>query len=135
MRGAARESRPYRDDAPIKIGRKERMKDPYDEGIASHIGPESCAGARKDVGEALTGGRAGRATEPRKVYVRGADVVGRTEGNTGCAAIARRSWTPRGRRPRARSDRFLCENREIPRLTAVDGDTVRAVNPLGALRR
>jgi hypothetical protein len=111
------------------------MKDPYDEGIASHIGPESCVGSRKGAYEALTGGRAGRATEPRKGDFWGADVVGRTEGNTGCTAIARCSRTPRGRRPRARSDRFLRENREIPRLTAVDGDTVRAVNPMGALRR
>ena len=35
------------------------MKEPDDEGLASHIGPESCAGARKDTGEALTGGRVG----------------------------------------------------------------------------
>jgi len=31
------------------------MKDPYTEGPASRGGPESCAGARKVVGEALTG--------------------------------------------------------------------------------
>jgi hypothetical protein len=30
------------------------MKEPYGEGPASHTGPESCAGARKDTGEALT---------------------------------------------------------------------------------
>jgi hypothetical protein len=35
------------------------MKEPDDEGLASHIGPESCADARKDGGEALTGGRVG----------------------------------------------------------------------------
>ena len=32
----------------------------HDEGIASHIGPESCAFVRKNKGEALTGERAGR---------------------------------------------------------------------------
>ena len=36
------------------------MEESYDEGIASHIGPESCAVACKGQGEALTGVRAGR---------------------------------------------------------------------------
>jgi hypothetical protein len=36
------------------------MKVPEDEGVANHIGPESCADVRKDIREALTGGKAGR---------------------------------------------------------------------------
>ena len=36
------------------------MKESYGEGLASHTGPESCGGARKGDGEALTGERAGR---------------------------------------------------------------------------
>jgi RNA-directed DNA polymerase len=36
------------------------MKESYDEGIASHIGPESCASIREGGGEALTGVPAGR---------------------------------------------------------------------------
>lgn len=35
------------------------MKEPYTEGLASHGAPESCVGARKGVGEALTGERIG----------------------------------------------------------------------------
>ena len=35
------------------------MKEPYTEGPATHGGPESCVDGRKDVGEALTGARAG----------------------------------------------------------------------------
>jgi|SRR5271154_372512 len=35
------------------------MKVLYIEGLANHIGPESCIGVRKDAGEALTGERAG----------------------------------------------------------------------------
>ncbi len=35
------------------------MKVPYTEDPASHGDPESCVGARKDVGEALTGERIG----------------------------------------------------------------------------
>jgi RNA-directed DNA polymerase len=31
------------------------MKEPYGEGVASHTGPESCAGRREAAGEALTG--------------------------------------------------------------------------------
>jgi hypothetical protein len=33
---------------------------PYDEGVAIHIGPESCAVAREGLGEALTGMRIGQ---------------------------------------------------------------------------
>ena len=36
------------------------MRESYDEGVASHIGPESCAEDRKSLSEALTGVRAGR---------------------------------------------------------------------------
>ncbi len=46
---------------------------PHDEGVANHIGPESCAGDHEScagdqegVCEALTGDRIGRAIEPRK---------------------------------------------------------------------
>lgn len=35
------------------------MKESYGQGLAAHIGPESCADARKDICEALTGVRAG----------------------------------------------------------------------------
>jgi len=32
----------------------------HDEGVATHIGPEPCAGAREGVGEALVGEHAGQ---------------------------------------------------------------------------
>ena len=35
------------------------MKESYVKGLANHDGPESCGGARKGAGEALTGERAG----------------------------------------------------------------------------
>jgi hypothetical protein len=41
------------------------MRTPDIEGVANHGGPESCVGARKGVGEALTGVRAGWDIEPR----------------------------------------------------------------------
>jgi hypothetical protein len=36
------------------------MQVPYDEGVASHIGPESCGGDREVAAEALTGESAGQ---------------------------------------------------------------------------
>ena len=36
------------------------MQEPYEEGVANQIGPESCAVVREDGGEALTGERAGQ---------------------------------------------------------------------------
>ena len=40
------------------------MKESHDEGLAIHIGPESCAGIRKGIGEALTGESAGWVLSP-----------------------------------------------------------------------
>ena len=54
------------------------MEELYIEGVATHDDPEPCVGARKGVGEASVGARAGlagRAIEPRNHGVRGADVV------------------------------------------------------------
>src|SRR5260370_29416040 len=42
------------------------MKESYDEGLASHIGPESCGCVREDAGEALTGVRAGWVSNPER---------------------------------------------------------------------
>jgi len=51
------------------------MKELYGEGLATHADPESCAGSRKGIGEALTGAHAGRAMEPRNPLLLGADAV------------------------------------------------------------
>jgi hypothetical protein len=55
------------------------MKELYGEGLATHTGPESCAGVREAVGEALTGVRAGRVLS-REIFgqLRGADAVERS---------------------------------------------------------
>jgi hypothetical protein len=37
----------YVPKAPIKIGKEKRMKEPHGEGVANHIGPESCVGDRE----------------------------------------------------------------------------------------
>src|ERR671922_2258841 len=52
------------------------MRELDGEGVAIHVGPESCVRVREGAGEALTGVRAGWAIEPRKLNkVRGADAV------------------------------------------------------------
>src|ERR671931_644285 len=104
------------------------MKESYGEGVATHTGPESCVVVRKDDGEALTGGKAGRVlsreithpvAEPR--VLRGADAVRRS---------GRPHRTPRQREGRpdpARSEtpcmpgRTAHGNREVPRLSSVEG--------------
>jgi hypothetical protein len=52
------------------------MREPYVEGVAIHSGPESCVSVREGADEALTGVRAGQASEPRNGLVRGVDALG-----------------------------------------------------------
>jgi hypothetical protein len=54
----------------------------HDEGVANRIGPESCAGIREGIGEALTGERIGQPLSRESTLILGADVVPVTEGNT-----------------------------------------------------
>jgi len=111
------------------------MKVPYDEGVATHIDPESCADGRKEMGEALTGARAGRVLSREMVIVQGADAVGRGgrhhwRGRYGEVPSApARSQTP------STFARILHGSREIPRSTPRDGKGVRVENPTGAMRR
>ena len=81
------------------------MKEAYDEGLANHIGPESCGGGSNAMAEALTGVRAGRVLS-REILLKSRvptswDVA---EGNIGRVVSARHVWTLRGRRPRARTE-------------------------------
>ena len=111
------------------------MKESNDEGIASHIGPESCAAARKDHGEALTGVRAGQVLSRERGRLRDADAVG---------IGGRRNPTRRYRktlRSPARS-KTLCTrgitmpgNREVPGLPEVTGTAGRDGEPKGKSRR
>ena len=52
--------------APIKADKVSRMQESYNEDLASHIGPESCAFAGNSLGEALTGVRTGILLSPEK---------------------------------------------------------------------
>ena len=90
------------------------MQELHIEGVATHDDPESCVGAREDVGEALTGARAGRAIEPRNHAIRGAEAVPITEGNTGCGANREPQPDPARSENPSMYGTSMRENREIP---------------------
>jgi hypothetical protein len=72
-----------------------------DEGVADHIGPESCTVQRKRQGEALTGENAGEvlSCEIRSFGV--LTLLSEAEGHTGANDMASPRRTPRSRRPSA----------------------------------
>jgi hypothetical protein len=83
------------------------MKVPYAEDIASHSDPESCAEARKDLSEALTGEKAGQVLSREIRFKSGAPTASTcSEGHTRHLAKARGVSAPRGRRPCARLEAF-----------------------------
>ena len=82
-----------------ETGRKERVQVPYDEGRASHIGPESCVSDREVWGEALTGEAMGQVLSHVTKLVRDADAFCVAEGNMEGRAIASAPPVPRGQRP------------------------------------
>jgi hypothetical protein len=71
----------------------------YDEGLTSHIGPESCAAVREGGGEALTGERAGQAIERRNIVLRKAHALLTAEGNTVMIRLGEDHAVPRRQRP------------------------------------
>ena len=70
-----------------ETGEVKGMKESHSEELATHADPESCAVTREGGGEALTGARIGRvSSRERRTLDEEADVVLRTEGNTGTRA-------------------------------------------------
>ena len=116
------------------------MKVPYGEGVATHTGPESCAGAGNCAREALTGESAGWVLSreihapPKRWVLRGADAV--EEG--GRQHRVRRYR--KARRDPARSETPSMHggishgNREIPRSSVAGKSTDRIGNPKGTRR-
>ena len=120
------------------------MKESYVEGLASYGGPESCVHIREGVGEALTGGRAGRALScvihapGRKARdVRGAEVVETHRRPHRCCRFGEAAPDPaRSETPRTRGN-ISHGNREIPRPAAARRETLaaaRIVKPSGVRR-
>jgi len=78
------------------------MEESYGEGIASHIGPESCLYVGNDMPEALTGGNAGRVLSLESSgIVPGADVFLAYGRQHRGIVIARCPRARRGQRPHA----------------------------------
>jgi hypothetical protein len=76
------------------------MKESYGEGVASHIGLESCGHASNDAVEALTGVRSGQVLSREILFNFGVPTLwDKTEGKIEYVAIARYIRTLRGRRP------------------------------------
>ena len=75
------------------------MKVRYDEGIASHIGPEPCGVTREGGVEASAGDRIGQPLSRESHVNLGADTVPLVEGDTTGRVIASTRPTRRGRRP------------------------------------
>src|SRR6476660_4718479 len=73
---------------------EEEMEELYVEGVGTHGGPESCVVVCEGGGEALTGARAGRATEPRNVLF-GVPTLSEWRKATSTAAISRGAVGPR----------------------------------------
>jgi hypothetical protein len=121
---------------------EKEMKELYGEGLATHTDPESCAGSRKGTGEALTGAHAGRAIEPRKHQVLGADAVtasGRQHDlGQHCEHeidLARSENSEGGRSDGVACVESMRENREVPCPPAADGAAGRDGKAKAVIRR
>lgn len=97
------------------------MKEPHTEGLASHSDPESCTGARKAVGEALTGAHTGGVLSRENMQHLGADAVAwrgrqhiRTHNGEVTDDLARSKTS-------SMCGNSMRENREIPCLARGDG--------------
>jgi hypothetical protein len=96
----------------------------YDEGVAIHIGPESCAVAREGFGEALTGGRIGQPlSRERFLFWVPTPCIWRKATHSG--ASSRAPGRPGVVRDPGMCRRSLHGNREISRSTVRQQPSVR----------
>jgi len=99
-----------------------------DEGVASHVGPESCGGVRKGVVEALTGERAGWVLSSEILNLRDADaVMSRGRPHRSMRKTRGSNRIPRSRQTPGTHRSIPRGSREIPRSTWGIAQ-VRAVN-------
>jgi hypothetical protein len=120
------------------------MKELYGEGLATHADPAPCAGSRKGAGEALAGAHAGRAIEPRKQLLPGADVVtlggrqdepARNSKHGFDLARSKNSGSRGGDGRGCMRGVSMCENREIPCSPSADGAVGRDGKAKAVTRR
>jgi hypothetical protein len=82
-------------------------------GLANHDDPESCGGARKGDGEALTGESAGRVMSRERYGTRDADAVRPSGRQQPAARIGEGCWYPARSKTPGMHGSNLRENREI----------------------
>ncbi len=70
------------------------MRESYGEGLASHTGPESCAGVREGLGEALTGVHAGRVLSREMLLDSRVPTLWTQRKAIPCASLAREAHGP-----------------------------------------
>ena len=85
-------------------------------GLANHNGPESCGGARKSDGEALTGASAGRVLSRERSRTRDADSVEAGGRQQPVCRFGKARWYPARSETPGMYGSNLRENREILRL-------------------
>src|SRR6266568_1183803 len=102
------------------------MKESHNEGLASHDGPESCAGTRKGAGEALTGERTGGVLRREIRCNQGADAVELSGRQNTCARKGEGTGDPARSKTSSTCGSSVRENREIPCLPPGDGPGGRA---------
>jgi len=105
---------------------RQRVRVPYDEGLASRIDPESCAGGREAAREALTGARVGQPLSDEKLLLPSADALHTAEGNTDRRDIASADRLGVVVEPGMRV-RLSCGNREVSGLPLASRAMGRAV--------
>ncbi len=102
------------------------MKEPYTEGVANHGDPESCAGPREGVGEALTGERVGRVLSPEITKVRTPTLSQEAEGHTARGVERLPQAGPAGSETPRMRGRSMRGNREVHESPTADGAAGRA---------
>ena len=75
------------------------MRVHHEEGVATHLGPEPCAGTREGGGEASAEEGTGQPLSRETSHIPGADAFQIAEGNTDGRANASARTARRGRRP------------------------------------
>ena len=91
------------------------MKKSHDEGIATHIGPESCGATREGGVEALTGERMGRVFSRERTFLRDADAVRRCGRQHPAHRYGEVGWSPARSETPSTYRSTSHGNREIPR--------------------
>jgi len=107
------------------------MKEPYGEDVANRTGLKPCMYARKDVHEASVEARAGWVSSPERNVVLGADAFPPCGRQHLVGRKREPHEDPAGSKAPRMHGTILRENREIPRLPAVNGTAGRMGKPKG----